>query len=61
MKRHLCIFFLTAALAALCVAPAHALEYTIDGPEDYLFGVPPAMTPSMNGRTPMWTAPRTPP
>ena len=27
MKRHLCIFFLTAALAALCVAPAHALEY----------------------------------
>ena len=40
MKRHLCIFFLTAALAALCVAPAHALEYTIDGPEDYLFGRP---------------------
>ena len=24
MKRHLCIFFLTAALAALCVAPASA-------------------------------------
>ena len=25
MKRHLCIFFLTAALAALCVAPAHGV------------------------------------
>ena len=40
MKRHLCIFFLTAALAALCVAPASALEYTIDGADDYLFGRP---------------------
>lgn len=40
MKRHLCIFFLTAALAALCVAPAHALEYNIDAPDDYLFGRP---------------------
>ena len=75
MKRHLCIFFLTAALAALCVAPAHGVapssaslasangesslttlgllspqslgggfagapQYTIDGPEDYLFGRP---------------------
>jgi len=40
MKRHLFIFFVTAALAALCVAPAHALEYTIDGADDYLFGRP---------------------
>ncbi len=40
MKRHLCIFFLTAALAALCVAPASALEYSIDGADDYLFGRP---------------------
>ena len=40
MKRHLCIFLLTAALAALCVAPASALEYSIDGAEDYLFGRP---------------------
>ncbi len=38
MKRHLCIFFLTAALAALCVTQASALEYTFDAPEDYLFG-----------------------
>ena len=29
-----------AALTALCVAPAHALEYNIDGAEDYLFGRP---------------------
>ncbi|MBD5085630.1 MAG: sortase, partial [Clostridiales bacterium] len=27
-------------LCALCVAPAHALEYTIDGADDYLFGQP---------------------
>ncbi len=40
MKRHLFIFFVTAALAALCVAPAHALEYSIDGADDYLFGRP---------------------
>jgi len=25
MKRHLHIFFVAAALAALCIAPAHAL------------------------------------
>jgi len=29
-----------AALTALCIAPAHALEYTIDGADDYLFGQP---------------------
>ena len=40
MKRHLHIFFVAAALAALCIAPAHALEYTIDGADDYLFGRP---------------------
>ncbi len=40
MKRHLHIFFIAAALAALCVAPAHALEYTINGADDYLFGQP---------------------
>ena len=40
MKRHLRIFFVAAALAALCIAPAHALEYTIDGADDYLFGRP---------------------
>ena len=27
-------------LCALCVAPAHALEYSIDGADDYLFGRP---------------------
>ena len=40
MKRHLHIFFAAAALAALCIAPAHALEYNIDAPDDYLFGRP---------------------
>ena len=40
MKRHLHIFFVAAALAALCIAPAHALEYTIEGADDYLFGRP---------------------
>ena len=40
MKRHLHIFFAAAALAALCIAPAHALETTISPPDDYLFGRP---------------------
>lgn len=40
MKRHLYIFLLTAMFVALLVAPAHALEYTVDGPENYLFGRP---------------------
>ncbi len=40
MKRLLHIFLLTAVFAAMLVAPAHALEYTVDEPEDYLFGRP---------------------
>ena len=40
MKRLLHIFLLTAVFCALLVAPAHALEYTIDAPDDYLFGRP---------------------
>ena len=31
---------IAAVLCALCCAPAHALEYTIDAPQDYLFGRP---------------------
>lgn len=31
---------LTAMLCALCVGQASALEYTVDAPEDYLFGQP---------------------
>ena len=38
MKRHLHSFMIGAALAALCIAPAHALEYSFDAPPDYLFG-----------------------
>ena len=38
MKRHFHSFLLGAALAVLCIAPAHALEYTFDAPQDYLFG-----------------------
>lgn len=33
-------FLLTAALLAVLSVPAHALEYTISAPEDYLFGTP---------------------
>ena len=40
MIRLLHIFLLTAVFAAMLVAPAHALEYTFDEPEDYLFGRP---------------------
>ena len=40
MKRLLRIFLLTVVFAALLVAPGHALEYSIDAPEDYLFGRP---------------------
>ena len=40
MKRLLRIFLLTVVFAALLVAPCHALEYSIDAPEDYLFGRP---------------------
>ena len=40
MKRLLHIFFLTAVVSALFVSQASALEYTIDGADDYLFGRP---------------------
>lgn len=36
----LCSLLLAALLYALCCAPASALEYTYDAPEDYLFGTP---------------------
>ena len=39
-KRHLHIFDVSAALAALCIAPAYTREYNIDAPDDYLFGRP---------------------
>lgn len=34
------VFAATALLAALAMTPAHALEYTVDAPDDYLFGRP---------------------
>ncbi|MCI9069040.1 MAG: class D sortase [Lachnospiraceae bacterium] len=40
MKKFWKSLIVAAALTALCIAPAHALEYTIDGAEDYLFGQP---------------------
>ena len=40
MKRKLCSVLSAVLLCALCVAPASALEYSIDGAEDYLFGRP---------------------
>ena len=40
MKHKLCAILSAVMLCALCVAPAHALEYTIDAPDDYLFGRP---------------------
>ena len=40
MKRYLRLLLLTAALAAMLIAPAGALEFTLDAPEDYLFGRP---------------------
>lgn len=33
-------FVLALALCAVCAAPAHALDYNFDGPEDYLFAQP---------------------
>ena len=33
-------FLLAMMLCVLCCAPAHALEYDFDAPEDYLFGQP---------------------
>ena len=38
MKRLLHIFLLTAVFCALLVAPAHALEYTFGGADDYQVG-----------------------
>ncbi len=34
------VFLLTAMMCALCVGQASALEYTMDAPEDHLFGRP---------------------
>lgn len=34
------VFAATALLAALAITPARALEYTVDAPDDYLFGRP---------------------
>ena len=40
MRKRLKSLLLAAVLTTLCIAPAHALEYSIDGAEDYLFGRP---------------------
>mgnify|MGYP001082335298 CR=1 FL=1 len=40
MKRKLSAILSAVMLCALCVAPASALEYSIDAPDDYLFGRP---------------------
>ncbi len=40
MKHKLCALVSAVILCALCVAPAHALEYSFDAPADYLFGWP---------------------
>ena len=34
------VFLLTAMICTLCVGQASALEYTMDAPEDHLFGRP---------------------
>lgn len=34
------VFAVTVLLATLAATPAHALEYTVDAPDDYLFGRP---------------------
>ena len=39
-KRKLGAILSAVMLCAMCVAPASALEYTIDGADDYLFGRP---------------------
>ena len=52
MKRLLHIFLLTAVFAAMLVAPAHALEYTVDEPEDYLFGRPTSEDASYTAENP---------
>ena len=38
MRRKLSAILSAVLLCALCVAPASALEYSIDGADDYLFG-----------------------
>ena len=38
MKHKLCAILSAVLLCALCTAPAHALEYTFNGADDYLFG-----------------------
>ena len=40
MKHKLYAILSAVMLCALCVAPASALEYTINAPDDYLFGRP---------------------
>ena len=40
MRKKLSMILSTVLLCALCIAPAHALEYTFDGADDYLFGRP---------------------
>jgi len=40
MKKKLSAILSAILLCALCVAPASALEYSIDGADDYLFGRP---------------------
>lgn len=40
MKRKLSFVLSAILVFSLCVAPVSALEYTIGGPEDYLFGRP---------------------
>ena len=40
MKHRLYATLAAVMLCAVCVAPASALEYAIDAPEDYLFGRP---------------------
>ena len=40
MKMKFCGLIAAAVLCTLCVGQASALEYTVDAPEDYLFGTP---------------------
>ena len=40
MKHKLYAILSAVLLCALCTAPAHALEYTFNGADDYLFGRP---------------------
>lgn len=40
MKHKLSPILLAVMLCALCAAPAHALEYTFDAPDSFLFGQP---------------------